>query len=157
MQIYKEQGFTELLEEATKLGPILLRKGAAFSLKLVNLFRTIRSKLSSNTSCESNLTKIIGISQTRNWQLSPIRCIAWHPFQTKIAIAASDDSVRIYSSDSKLVPLLKCKQQRNVTCLEWRPLSASELAIGCENGIFVWNIDPNSVVGFYNKYKMLRF
>jgi len=27
-----------------------------------------------------------------------------------------------------------------------RPMSASELAVGCDGGVFVWQVDPNSVV-----------
>lgn len=28
----------------------------------------------------------------------------------------------------------------------FRPLSASELAVGCSNGVYIWNIEPNSIV-----------
>lgn len=75
-----------------------------------------------------------------------IRCMDWHPHCTKLAIATRDDTVRIYSSYSKLIPLLKCKTQRNVSSLAWRPLSASDIAVACEVGIYVWVVDPNSVV-----------
>ncbi|XP_075238272.1 aladin-like isoform X2 [Lycorma delicatula] len=75
-----------------------------------------------------------------------IRCIDWHPHCTKLAIAAKDDSVRIYSSHTKLIPLLKCKTQRNVSSLAWRPLSSSDIAVGCEAGVYIWIVDPNSVV-----------
>lgn len=27
-----------------------------------------------------------------------------------------------------------------------RPYSASELAVGCESGVIIWNVDPNSVI-----------
>lgn len=89
---------------------------------------------------------ISAVSQTRDWSLSPIRAMEWHPHTTKLAVATWDDSVRIYSSDTQLIPILKCKNQSSVSCLAWRPFSASELAVGCEEGVIVWVIDPNSVV-----------
>ena len=30
--------------------------------------------------------------------------------------------------------------------MQWRPFLASELAVGCSNGLLIWNIDPCSVV-----------
>ena len=29
--------------------------------------------------------------------------------------------------------------------MAWRPLNASELAVGCLNGCLVWTVDPTSV------------
>lgn len=52
---------------------------------------------------------------------NPVRCIAWHPHSTKIAVAVSDDSVRVYTAMSPgLVPTLRSKGQRSVSCLAWR-------------------------------------
>lgn len=42
-------------------------------------------------------------------------------------------------------PLLKHKQQRGVACLAWRPLNASELAVGCLSGLLLWTVEPTSV------------
>lgn len=95
---------------------------------------------------ESGERLIAAVSQTREWSHSPIRCMEWHPHITKIAVAAWDDSVRVYSADSQLIPVLKCKNQSSVSCIAWRPFSASELAVGCELGVFLWTVDPNSVV-----------
>lgn len=89
---------------------------------------------------------ISAVCQTRDWSLSPIRAIQWHPHTTKLAVAAWDDSVRIYSADSSLIPILKCQNQTLVSCLAWRPFSASELAVGCDRSVIVWTVDPNSVV-----------
>jgi len=101
-------------------------------------------------------------SATRDWSSSPVRCLAWHPHTTKIAVAMRDDSVHIHSSPSAaatahayqpspaaaapLVPLLKYKQQRGITSMAWRPFYASELAVGCSAGVLVWTVDPCSVV-----------
>ena len=43
-------------------------------------------------------------------------------------------------------PVLKYKQQRGVSCMQWRPFLASELAVGCSTGLLIWNVDPCSVV-----------
>ncbi|KAJ8956838.1 hypothetical protein NQ318_014252 [Aromia moschata] len=87
------------------------------------------------------------VSQARNWSCDTIRCITWHPYVPKLAVATCDDNVRIFSGDdNSITPLLRTKQQRNITCIAWRPLSNTELAVGHENGIIVWNVDPNSSV-----------
>lgn len=36
--------------------------------------------------------------------------------------------------------------QKCVSCLAWRPYSAGELAIGCQNGILLRTVDPNSLI-----------
>lgn len=86
-------------------------------------------------------------SSGQSWHRSPVKCIAWHPHCTKIAVAVSDDSVRVYSAMSPgLVPTLRSKGQKSVSCLNWRPHSASELAVACHDGVLVWQVDPKSVV-----------
>lgn len=76
----------------------------------------------------------------------PIRCIKWHPNHFKIAVAASDDSIRVYGIKGNIVPILKIGSglQKGVSCMSWRPFSASDLAVGCLNGILIWTLDPNS-------------
>ncbi|XP_063227394.1 aladin-like isoform X2 [Bacillus rossius redtenbacheri] len=85
------------------------------------------------------------VSETRDWVCGPVRGLAWHPHCTKLAVATVDDAVRIYSSDLSFVPVLKLRTQRSVSCMQWRPFSASELAVGCERGVYVWSLDPTSV------------
>jgi aladin len=34
--------------------------------------------------------------------------------------------------------------QKGITALSWRPFSASELAVGCENGALIWTVDTTS-------------
>ncbi|XP_065086100.1 aladin-like [Ochlerotatus camptorhynchus] len=85
-------------------------------------------------------------TQTKDWSKSAIRCIRWHSNCFKVAIAASDDSIRVYSDEPTIVPVLKSGLQKSVTSLAWRPLTAGELAVGCQNGTLVWNVDPNSLI-----------
>lgn len=69
---------------------------------------------------ESGESLVIKVSQNTNYTNNNIRCLSWHPHCIKIAVAASDDSIRVFSQNSQLVPLLKCKTQRLVTSLTWR-------------------------------------
>ncbi|CAH1117706.1 unnamed protein product [Phaedon cochleariae] len=145
-QVYYEQGFIEALHTASSHNKVLISKTAAIILDVLKNVQKVRLILNPNLRYSgSNL--ISQFSQTRNWMNNTIRCIAWHPYCAKVAVATCDDSIRIFSSDSgTVVPLLRCKQQKHITCLSWRPLSNTEIAVGHENGIIVWNIDSNSLV-----------
>jgi len=77
---------------------------------------------------------------------SSIRCIKWHPNCFKIAVAASDDSIRIYTDEASIIPILKSGLQKCVTSMAWRPFTGGELAVGCQNGVLIWSMDPNSLI-----------
>lgn len=89
---------------------------------------------------------ISAFSLVSSWENSPIRAFAWHPHVAKFVIAWQDDSVQVHTLSSDLIPLLKHKQQKAVSCVAWRPLSGSVLVVGCDNGLFVWTVDPSSPV-----------
>ncbi|KRT78158.1 translation initiation factor eIF2A [Oryctes borbonicus] len=145
VQIYYEQGYVEMLQAAASHRKFLISNLASILLKTINGFDNIRTIF--NPTFKQSRTKIITkISLTRNWVNSPIRCIAWHPDYVKIAVGICDDTVKIYQKNSTLIPILKCKQQKNITCIKWRPMSDSEIAVACEECIIIWNVDPHSVV-----------
>ncbi|KAL5238563.1 hypothetical protein ACI65C_005973 [Semiaphis heraclei] len=80
------------------------------------------------------------ISRTKLWSSSVVRCMSWHPQVTKVAIASSHDIVHVYNrkgSEAKI----KNKSQNAILSLAWRPLSIGTLAVGCENGIFIWTVE----------------
>lgn len=77
----------------------------------------------------------------RDWKISPIRSIRWHPNVFKLAIASIDDNIKIYSADTVAIITLKNGYQKCITSLAWRPLCAGELAVGCNNGIIIWKLD----------------
>lgn len=52
---------------------------------------------------------------------------------------------QVHGVNMSVSPLLKYKYQKCISCLSWRPLNASDLAIGCLNGIVIWSLDPTSV------------
>lgn len=86
-------------------------------------------------------------SQTRQWKNAPIRGISWNPICFKLAVAAVDDSIRIYTNEEQsIVSLLKNGLQKSITSLSWRPLSSSQLAVGCQNGFLLWTLDPSSCI-----------
>jgi len=87
-------------------------------------------------------------STTYKWSSSPIRCLSWHPHIAKLAAGQEDDTVRILSVSGKnsTQPLLKHAGMKSVSCLAWRPCSASHLAVACKAGVMVWTIDPTSLV-----------
>lgn len=88
---------------------------------------------------------ITEFTSTVDWHISPIRAFAWHPHTKKFALASKDDSVRIQTIPSGVVPILKHRFQKGVTILAWKPHSGSVLAIGCQNCILIWTIDPLSL------------
>lgn len=151
-QVWYEQGITEALEliaERQRNDNPLAANAATYALKVIEFLSSIRNVVQPHTN-KNNRFLIALVSQVKDWFNSPVRCMAWHPHCTKIAIAASDDSVRIYSTENNLVPVLKSKLQRGVSCVAWRPLSASEIAVGCESCILIWTVDPNSVVSKFD-------
>ncbi|XP_032519048.2 aladin-like [Danaus plexippus] len=146
--VWYKQGFLEALSLAAD--PNVNRESqilaitASYALKVANLFTTLRYFMQPHL--KDIGPKIVSkYSRTRNWSNAPVKSIAWHPHATKIALATADDSVRIYCSEISFVSTLKCKAQGHVSSLSWRPYSASEIAVGCEQGVIVWTVDPNSM------------
>lgn len=146
--VWYKQGFLEAL--AVAADPSVNRESqalayaASYVLKVANVFSAFRYFLQPHLK-DIGPKIVANYSRTRNWGNAPIKCIAWHPHTTKMAVATVDDNVRIYCSEVAFVSTLKCKAQGHVSSLSWRPFSASELAVGCEQGVIVWTVDPNSM------------
>ncbi|KAJ8917048.1 hypothetical protein NQ315_012967 [Exocentrus adspersus] len=147
-QIYYELGLIEALHIASAHSQILVSKTASVVLNILEYIKKIRTTFNPNV--RHSMSNIIDqFSQTRKWQHNTIRCISWHPHVKKVAIVTCDDSVRIFSSDignDTISTVIRHRHQRNVTCIAWRYLSNSEIAVGHENGITIWNTDGNSLV-----------
>ncbi|KAK2146711.1 hypothetical protein LSH36_586g00020 [Paralvinella palmiformis] len=85
-------------------------------------------------------------SSNLNWKDSQVRCLAWHPHTTKLAISLHDDSIKVYpAKKGDIIPTLKHKLQKCVADLAWKPHSASILAVACQNCVLLWKVDPNSL------------
>ncbi|KAL3283645.1 hypothetical protein HHI36_006784 [Cryptolaemus montrouzieri] len=144
-QIYCEHGLIEALHTASTHRQLLVSKSALLILNVINLLQKARFFINPNLQYKG-ITTIRESCQTRNWGNYSVKCLSWHPYTSMIAVCTIDDSVRIYSSGSNAIHLLRYKQQKNVTCLAWRPLTNGEIAVGYEDGIIVWSIDPHSLV-----------
>lgn len=144
--MFQEQGFIEALHTASTYHNTLVSKIAKCALDVTKYIRKIQLLFNPNIRY-SGINLIQQYSQTRNWLSYTIRNVVWHPNCQKVAVVTCDDTVRIYNCDNNVInPLLKHKQQKHITCVAWRPLSHTEIAIGHENGIILWNVDPNSLV-----------
>ncbi|XP_055586621.1 aladin-like isoform X2 [Uranotaenia lowii] len=141
-----EEGSVEALNVAanTSANPILSSL-ARYALVLVDFGNRVKYFLKPHLK-EQGVDSVGKYTQTREWAKSSIRCIRWHPNCFKIAIAALDDSIRVYSDDPSIVPILKSGLQKSISSIAWRPFTAGELAVGCQNGTLVWNVDPNSLI-----------
>ncbi|XP_068617760.1 aladin [Battus philenor] len=146
--VWYKQGFLDALSVAADTSinreSPFLAVTAAYVLKVANLFTAFRYFIQPHLKDIGPKT-VSKYSRSRNWGTAPIKCLAWHPHTTKIAVATSDDNVRVYCSEVSFVSTLKCKAQGHVSSLSWRPYSASEIAVGCEQGVIVWTVDPNSM------------
>lgn len=146
--VWCKQGFLEALSVAADPSinreSHLLAVSASYVLKLANVFTALRYFLQPHLK-DIGPKIVANYSRTRGWGNVPIKCLVWHPHTTKLAVATSDDNVRIYCSEVPFVSTLKCKAQAHVSSVSWRPYSASELAVGCEQGVIVWTVDPNSM------------
>lgn len=147
-RIFVEEGFFNAITEAANptenetINPII-KNLAKSVLTIVQLLKQTQYMIFPMLK-EQHLVSVAQFSETREWSRSPIRYIKWHPNCFKVAIAACDDSIRIYTEGGGVIPILKSGLQKCISCLAWRPFSASELAVGCQNGILIWTIDPNS-------------
>lgn len=105
-----ENSLTEALTEATtdentNTNPYI-SKVATYILHVLNAGNRVRLFFKPHLK-DQGITSIGNFSQTRDWNRSMVRCIKWHPNCFKIAVAANDDSIRVYSEDRSNVPIFK--------------------------------------------------
>uniref|UniRef100_V5I152 Putative aladin n=2 Tax=Ixodes ricinus TaxID=34613 RepID=V5I152_IXORI len=82
-----------------------------------------------------------------DWGRGHVRAFAWHPQTPKFAVASHGDLVRVYAPNVGIVPLLKHKSQRNITDMAWKPYCSSLLAVACQDGVVLWQLDPMPLIG----------
>lgn len=147
IRIYFEHGLKRTLEEAKALqldksSPIL-EKIIHSLLYCADLSNKLHNIISPNLR-ENVILNLTTFSETREWNKSSIRYVDWHKVYSKVAVAASDDSIRIYTIGSNQPIVLKHPDQKYITAMRWRPYTL-ELAVGCESGFLLWIIDSLSV------------
>lgn len=148
MRILYDDGFEECLKTLSEESNIFVfssfARGILKVLNIGNKFNSFFNPHINDIGFESYTKKL---ATTRNYSTSTVRFIAWNHHCFKLAIAAVDDSIRIYTDDNQsIVMLLKTGQQKSITCLAWRPLSSGQLAVGCHSGFILWTLDPNSCI-----------
>lgn len=84
---------------------------------------------------------VADIAATRDWNTALIRCLAWHPHCSRLALATRDDRIRIFSSGTQSVAVLRHGGQKSVCSMSWRPHAGRELAAACCGGVLVWTIE----------------
>ena len=84
---------------------------------------------------------VADVVQSRDWDMSLIRCLSWHPHCARLAVVTRDDRIRIFSQGIPSVPILRHSAQKSVSCISWRPLAGKELAVACHIGVLVWTIE----------------
>ena len=78
-------------------------------------FRLLSSLLFFGPSSKMSSDDLIAMySNTRDLKAAPIRCLAWHPQVSKLALAMKDDAVQVVLTSASIKPLLKHKKQRQV-------------------------------------------
>lgn len=151
-----EDDLTSAIKELQTSDSKLTKVIAGYSLRLVDLGNTVMYFMRPHLKDQATASGA-RFSQTRDWQRSPIRVICWHPNTFKMAVAASDDSIRIYTDGTGIIPQLKCGQQRGITSMAWRPFSAGELAVGCQNGVVLWSLLMHSTLARpFNNSQLLK-
>ncbi|XP_004527384.1 aladin [Ceratitis capitata] len=146
IRTFFESGFIEALNEArdrqTATASPLICATAKYTFEMLEFVKKLKTKIFPHTR-EVSVNNVADYSETRDWLRSYIRCIVWHPNCFKIAVAGSDDIVRIYTDETAMVPVLKSGSQKWITSMAWRPLTAAELAIGCQKGVCLWTMDTS--------------
>lgn len=77
--------------------------------------------------------------------LQPIKAFSWHKYQQVFAIAHRQDVVFLYDLYSETwFPQsprgLFHDEQKDITCIEWRPMSSICLAVGTSTGVCLWKV-----------------
>lgn len=151
-----EEDLTAAIKQLQTADNNLTKILAGYSLRLVGVGNTVKYFLRPHLKDQATASGA-RFSQTRDWQRSPIRVICWHPNTFKMAVAASDDSIRIYTDGTGIIPQLKCGQQRGITSMAWRPFASGELAVGCQNGVVLWSLLMHSTLARpFNNSQLLK-
>lgn len=149
VRTYFEENLSAALTEAQITDNVLIQSTAKFVLSLVNLGNNVkylwRPYLKNATNVNRDST-------------GPIRCICWHPNTFKLAVAASDDSIRVYTDETGIViPVLKYGLQKGITSMAWRPFASAELAVGCQNGVLLWTLHHHSYMAPLSQVQQLKW
>lgn len=145
--VFFEEGIEESLKVLEQSGTTFISALSRGFLKFLNMGQKVNLLFNPHLKETGIESFEKHFSQTRHWKNAAIRCISWNSLCFKLAVAAVDDSIRIYTNqEGGTVLLLKNGLQKSITSMTWRPYSSSQLAVGCQSGFLVWTLDPNSCI-----------
>ncbi|KAI8618128.1 WD40-repeat-containing domain protein [Chytriomyces sp. MP71] len=77
--------------------------------------------------------------------MGAIKAIAWHPLKPLLAILHRQDVIFIYDLRKsafvgKNRGILMNEKMKDVTCMQWCPLSGGLLAVGTSTGVLLWRV-----------------
>jgi len=146
----------------------LLRAALSCALLVFTVFSAERVRLSrknpqSSRGLEERLASLLGLvasragtSTTKSEHASQaVQAISWHPHLNTFAVAQMDaykdgssEYVAFYDMNSEqwLPTVVKHQFQRVITCLQFQPNAGGTIAVGCEEGICLWNFEPAHLV-----------
>ncbi|XP_014478045.1 PREDICTED: aladin [Dinoponera quadriceps] len=165
--IWREKGLSEAIRFAAAANPREITSGihwiATKLMKALDLMdRGIYYRDLLPTSGDGS---VADIATTRDWNISLVRCMSWHPYCYRLAVATRDDRIRIYSPVSNNVdwmslmlpiPILRHSEQKSICCLSWRPYSGRELAVACYYGVLVWTIELGAASNLLSHALLLK-
>ncbi|XP_026846399.1 aladin [Drosophila persimilis] len=154
IRTFFEGGFWDSLaetrsEKTREQAPWLGKTGDYIS-QLLGIATTLKLKVLPHTH-DLSAERIAQYVETRDWIDSDVRFMAWNCHVFKLAIAGIDDVVRIYTRNTDAATtVLKSTTQTQITCIAWRPLSVTEIVIGCRQGLCFWIVDNTMILGRTN-------
>ncbi|OZJ05886.1 hypothetical protein BZG36_00913 [Bifiguratus adelaidae] len=89
-----------------------------------------------------NAIRIVSPPQVPPKVRSIVRGLAWHPYRQLLAVAQDDDVVYFYDlkSESWSEQVLIHPMQHDIRCLEWSRHHTDKLAVGCRDGVCLWEV-----------------
>ncbi|XP_074647828.1 aladin-like isoform X2 [Tubulanus polymorphus] len=143
LHAWYEHGITGVLEELVNENSSV-SKLSTYLLAAVRWINSLHGSMFPHLSMSSD-GMVTEFSSHADWLNSPIRAFVWHPHIIKYAVCLQDDSIRVYSKQTEIVPTLKHKLQKGVSEVAWKPFSASILAVACQTCVLIWHVDPMSL------------
>ncbi|XP_050692794.1 aladin-like [Eriocheir sinensis] len=149
MCAYYEEGWGAALQEAVRCeaGGGRLQRAvvlvAAVGVKVAGLLTRLQALLPSPAKSPA----VSAAPLVQRGGGGSITSVCWHPHTNTHWAWFMSEAVRLFMAGHSVAPFLKHRHQRGLTQVAWMPLSAGVLAIGCESGVQLWVLDPNTVVG----------
>ncbi|XP_066581677.1 aladin-like [Prorops nasuta] len=140
---WREKGFIEAVSVAAAENPENITKTihwVATRLKWI-LDVVDRGIYQRDTLPTSGSGSVADVVLVRDWNVSLVRCLSWHPQCNRIAVATRDDRIRIYSEGILEVPVMRHSAQKSVCAMSWRPYAGRELAVACQGCVLFWTIE----------------